>query len=188
MNYLAIDTSSEQLIVVVNADGKVYKEVMEVGKSGHSRLLMPTIDRVLNLAGISVKDLHLVGAVVGPGSFTGIRIGVSTATALCYALNLKRVSVTKFEVIAYNLDKATAIVDAGHGNSYVAECENGKVISTDFVNSSPDKLHGITQPQIDIADALIGAVDFKIANGEFCNVFEPYYMRKSQAEREKDET
>lgn len=190
MNCLAIDTTNAKLTVVLIKDGAVFYREIEVGKSGHSRLLMPTVDEVLKDGSIDVTELDTVAAVVGPGSFTGIRIGVSAATALAYATGARRISVTSFELIAYNRETLIAAVDAGHSNAYCAECKNGEVIKTEFVAADGDRslLEGaIYQPICASHEALAGVVRNKIAKAEYTDVLVPFYMRKSQAEREKDE-
>lgn len=186
MNCLAVDTTSTKLTVVVLKDGETFKREIEVGKSGHSRLLMPTVDAVLLESGLSVCDINVVGAVVGPGSFTGIRIGVSAMTAIAFANCAKRVAVTSFDLISYNCANVLAVVDAGHGNAYCAECENGKTVKAYFASEGIPK--GATvAPRCENWEALAGVVREKAERGEFVDVLAPYYMRKSQAEREKDE-
>lgn len=190
MNCLAIDTTNTRLTVVLLRDNQVIYREIEVGKSGHSALLMPTVDEVLKEGGVDVNELDAVAAVVGPGSFTGIRIGVSAMTAIAFGTGAKRVSLTSFELIAYNRQSVVAAVDAGHGNVYAAECENGKIMSTRFV-SADDKESVINSaefsPICSYHEALAGVVSRKLAGGEYCDVLVPYYMRKSQAERERDE-
>ncbi len=188
MNCLAVDTTSSKLIVILIKGDETIEHVREVGRSGHSSLLMPAVQAVLAEAGLAVSELDSVAVVVGPGSFTGIRIGVAAMTALSFAENLKRISVTSFEPIAYDKQKTLAAVDAGHGNAYVARCENGKVVETLFVTSAEaEGMKAEYCPKCDAADALAAVVRQKAENGEFVSVLEPFYMRKSQAEREKDE-
>lgn len=186
MNCLAIDTTNTKLTVVVIKGGDTICREMEVGKSGHSRLLMPTVDETLKDSGLSIDDIDVVAAVVGPGSFTGIRIGVSAMTAIAFANHSKRIAVTSFELIAYNCAKVLAAVDAGHGNAYCAECEDGEVKKAYFTSDGlPEEAK--TLPNCELSQALAGVVRKKAERGEFVDVLAPYYMRKSQAEREKDE-
>ncbi len=189
MNCLAIDTTNGTLAVVLISGERVYRRHEEVGKSGHSRLLMPYIDEVLKEADMRAEDLDAVAAVVGPGSFTGIRIGVSAMTAIAFATGAKRIAVTSFELIAYSRTTVTAAVDAGHGNVYAAECRDGKVTSARFIEAAENK-NGIADAQYKPACepwiALEQVVRRKIAEADYCEALEPFYMRKSQAEREKD--
>lgn len=189
LNCLAIDTTSTKLTAVVIKDEMTFCREIEVGKSGHSGLLMPTVDSVLKEAGLKANDLSAVCAVVGPGSFTGIRIGVSAMTALAFATGAKRIAVTSFELIAYNCADVTAAVDAGHGNYYAAHCVNSEVVEASFVSAaeaSGTVSKAKLSPDCSYSKALEGVVRKKIADESFVDVLVPYYMRKSQAEREND--
>lgn len=185
MNCIAIDTTSTRLTVALIKGDETYFDEREVGKSGHSSLLMPAVSALIAEHGMSAGDIDTVAAVVGPGSFTGIRIGVAAMTAMAYALGAKRIAVTSFELIAYNRDDVLAAVDAGHGNVYLAHCRGGRVVTTEFAD------HPVEGAQYDIcgdpAQTLAAVVRAKAAAGEYVKVLEPFYMRKSQAEREKDE-
>lgn len=185
MNVLAVDTTSEKLIAALSYKGRRFTSVVDTGKSGHSKNLLPVIDALIREAGADIGETDAVAAVVGPGSFTGIRIGVSALTAISYATGAKRIAVTSFELIAYNRAKITARVDAGHGNLYIAECENGRVISTDFIaardaeNAAEFVDNSLEPPEL----TLCRIAEDKAKGGEFTSVLEPYYMRSSQAER-----
>ena len=169
----------------------MFSYTKEIGKSGHSATLMPSVKAMLDEHEVDVNDIDVIGVVVGPGSFTGIRIGVSAMTALAFATGAKRIAITAFELIAYNRRDCIAGVDAGHGNLYLAECQNGKVVKQSFVeNGQNDSLDAakIDFEPLASVDETLAKVAIRKANGkEFVNVFEPFYMRKSQAEREKDE-
>ena len=87
----------------------------------HSVVLMGEIENALAEAGIDKKDIDVFACAVGPGSFTGIRIGVATVKALAYALGKKVLGVTSFDSLAYNVSdgrKKLAVIDARHGNFY----------------------------------------------------------------------
>ncbi len=191
MNCLVVDTTSKNLAIALLTDSVRDCYVQEVGKSGHSTILLKAIDTVLEKNKVDISQIDTVGVVVGPGSFTGIRIGVSAMSAIAFANCAKRITVTSFDIIAYNRAKVMAAVDAGHGNLYLAECENGVTLQTNFVVAQQaqalDKTSLAFEPCCEYSQALLGVVEKKLANGEFVSVLEPFYMRKSQAEREKDE-
>lgn len=185
MNCIAIDTTSTKLVVALIKGEDIFCCQREVGKTGHSSLMMPMVADMIATHGMTARDIDAVAAVVGPGSFTGIRIGVAAMTALAYALDARRIAVTSFELIAYNRDKVLAAVDAGHGNVYLARCEQGKVKEAYFSEHAAED--AVYEPQGGAAQTLARVVMSKAAAGEFVKVLEPFYMRKSQAEREKDE-
>lgn len=189
MNLLAIDTTSSGLSIALAKGGESYSFTKEIGKSGHSATLMPEIDNMLKSHGLTASDLDVVAVNVGPGSFTGIRIGVSAITAIAFATGAKRVAVTSFELIAHQRGEILAAVEAGHGNLYLAKCLGGNVLSTAFHEASDltDVSNAIFKPLKSVDVALLEVAKSKAENGEFTAVFEPFYMRKSQAEREKDE-
>lgn len=189
MNCIAIDTTDTDLCVALIKGDEIFALKEEIGKSGHSSILMPVVDKMLCEHGVDIQDIDTVAVVVGPGSFTGIRIGISAMTAIAFAQNAKRIAVTSFELIAYNRAKTLAVVDAGHGNLYVADCENGVVSNARFVEADKaSEVKGAVYDTLgDKANTLAQVVIKKTEKGEYVDVFEPFYMRKSQAEREKDE-
>lgn len=183
-----MDTASSLLALALIKGDDVFSLTREVGKSGHSALLLPAIDELLKGHGVTPDMLDTVAVNVGPGSFTGIRIGVSMATSLAFATGAKRIAVTSFDIISYDRGHIIAAVDAGHGNIYAAECDGGETLSTRFVEAgSEETLDGaIYEPMDDAARTLAALVKKKAEKGEFAAVFEPFYMRRSQAEREKE--
>ncbi len=189
MKILAVDTTSTIFTAVLVDGEKTLSTSFEVGKSGHSSLILPTISELMDIADTKSEDLDGVAVVVGPGSFTGIRIGVSAMTAIAYGTGAKRIAVNSFELLAYNRENALCAIDAGHGHTYVAKVEDGKIISTDFVEEKDkDTLPKdmVTTTSCSAVEALDKVVRNKWENGDFVNVFEPYYMRKSQAERNNE--
>ena len=189
MNILAVDTTSSSLIIALIDGEGVHTVSREVGKSGHSSILTPEIKSLMESRGLAPTDLDVVAAVVGPGSFTGIRIGAATVTALSFATGAKRIAITSFELIAYNRGDALTAVDAGHGNLYLAKCKDGKVLSTEFVaaDESGKAINATFDTATDRATTLACVALKKATEGDFVSVIEPFYMRKSQAEREKDD-
>lgn len=189
MNCIAVNTTDSSLSVALIKGDEIFCDSKNIGKSGHSSALMPAVDGILVKHNVDVGELDAIGVVVGPGSFTGIRIGVSAMTAVAFATGAKRIAITAFELIAYNRESVLAGVDAGHGNLYVATCKNGKVEDMRFVEAKDaDTLKGVVfEPLQDSAKTLALVLRDKVERGEFVDVFVPFYMRKSQAEREKDE-
>ncbi len=103
MRILSVDTSAVCASVAVTEDGKILSESSINTGLTHSRTLMPMIDSVLKNGEISLESIDLFACSVGPGSFTGIRIGVAAIKGLCDALGKKCVPVSTLEALAYNL-------------------------------------------------------------------------------------
>lgn len=98
---LNIETATKNCSVSIAKNGKlvVIKELCEQNYS-HAEKLMPFINSCLNKAAIDFNNLNAVAIGKGPGSFTGLRIGVSTAKGLCYALDIPLISVDTLEILA----------------------------------------------------------------------------------------
>jgi len=98
---LNIETATKNCSVSVAKDGKtiVCSELADEGYS-HAEKLHVFIEEVIKKAGISVQDLNAIAVSQGPGSYTGLRIGVSAAKGLCYALNIPLIAVDTLKTLA----------------------------------------------------------------------------------------
>ncbi len=101
MKILAVDTSTRRLNVAVAEDEGERVEVSLNAGQTHSKHLMPMIDTALNLAGLDLAAIDGFAATVGPGSFTGLRIGLSVVKGLASALNKPVAGVSSLEALAY---------------------------------------------------------------------------------------
>lgn len=99
MNILTIDTATDFELISVTASGKTF-EFAENVKMSHSITMFDSIKRILNEASISIKDLSLIGVGIGPGSFTGVRIAVSTARMIAQILNIPLIGITTQDIFA----------------------------------------------------------------------------------------
>ena len=184
MKILVVNTASlEAQLALLCENEKIYKTLDASMK--HSENLLPEIEKLLSSNKIKVKDLDAIAVNVGPGSFTGIRIGVASMTALSYANNAKRVAYKTFELIALKRATCTVSVDAGHGNIYIANCKDGEILDTSFIEAGEnvDLSQAFSDPLIETYLAIDEVVMKKISKNDLVSVFEPFYMRKSQAER-----
>ena len=110
MKILGIDTSTPiGSIALIDGDNLVAEHTLNIVQA-HSSRLMPAIDSVLQWGDITVDDLDGCAVGVGPGSFTGIRIGVATIKSLCYALDKPIAGVSTLEAIAYNLRWTNGVI------------------------------------------------------------------------------
>ncbi len=99
---LAVDTSAKPVSCALAEDGRVLASFYANTGLTHSQTLMPMIENLLNVAEKSVSDLDAVAVNVGPGSFTGVRIGVSAVKGLAFTGNLPCVAVSTLESMAEN--------------------------------------------------------------------------------------
>lgn len=97
---LSIDTATEVCSVVLSCNGKNILCKEQNGTNMHSQILLPYIDEVLQQSGIAKTQLSAIAVSEGPGSYTGLRIGVSTAKGLCYALQIPLIAVPTLMSIA----------------------------------------------------------------------------------------
>lgn len=110
MKILAIDTSSAICSVAILENDKLIDEINLNDGRTHSENLMPLIDEILKRNSLEIKDVEMLSCCVGPGSFTGIRIGVATIKPIAEVLNIKVASCTSLEVLAKNVENEEIIV------------------------------------------------------------------------------
>ncbi len=110
MKNLAIDTSSSICSVAILEDDKLIDEInLDDGRT-HSENLMPLINEILKRNSLDIKNIEMLSCSCGPGSFTGIRIGVATIKPMAEVLNIKVASVTSLEILARSIENAETIV------------------------------------------------------------------------------
>ena len=129
MKILGIDTSTPiGSVALIDDDNLVAEHTLNIVQA-HSARLMPAIDGILKWSDITADDLDGCAVGIGPGSFTGIRIGVATIKSLCYALDKPIVGVSTLEAVAYNLRWTDGIIcpllDARRREVYGAIFEGG---------------------------------------------------------------
>jgi tRNA threonylcarbamoyladenosine biosynthesis protein TsaB len=112
LKVLAIDTSAKVSSVSVVTEDKIISEFNIDTKLTHSQTLMPMLDAALKCANISITDIDAFAVANGPGSFTGLRIGIGAIKGLCYALDKPCVGVSTLKGLAYNLIGYNGIVCA----------------------------------------------------------------------------
>ena len=137
MNYLAVDTSGNHLTVLLSKNGALDCYFSKNIGLKHSVTLMSEIENLLEKTQTSLSEIDVFSVVIGPGSFTGIRIGVATVKALAYAYNKKVLPVTSFEVLAYNSvgKKVLSVIDARHDNFYACGFDGKEVsLSPSFIS------------------------------------------------------
>ena len=195
--FLAIDTSSKYLTVLaVNGEKQILRYLSDCALK-HSVVLMDEVDKALKEAGLAPEECDFFAAVTGPGSFTGIRIGISTVKGFAVATDKPLVSVTAFELLAYNIedDNFYTVIDAAHSHYYACGFDRDKkvILNPSYLSEEEvqklGKLYGFedlplkSYQKLEIEKCLYPAVIKKSA----CTSqrMEALYVRKSQAEENR---
>lgn len=124
MRLLAIETATPAQSVALVEGDRLLAELPCEARGNRGGMLLPTVDRVLKKAGLAVGDIEAVAVSIGPGSFTGLRVGLATAKGLALGAGARLVGVPTLEVLAegYALAEGTicALLDAYRGEVYMA--------------------------------------------------------------------
>jgi len=97
---LNIDTATEQAGVCLSKDGEILAIEETPGQKNHASFIQPAIQRVMQASGSNLSSIDAVAVTAGPGSYTGLRVGLSTAKGLCYALGKPLIMINTLEVMA----------------------------------------------------------------------------------------
>ncbi|MBV8554848.1 MAG: tRNA (adenosine(37)-N6)-threonylcarbamoyltransferase complex dimerization subunit type 1 TsaB [Planctomycetaceae bacterium] len=131
MNILALDTSTDRAaLAVATAAGSIHAATPDP-TSRHGRNLVPAIGAALRAAGLAARDLDLIAVGLGPGSYTGLRVGLTAAKTLAYVAQVPLVGLDSLEAIARNAPAEALRV------SVIADAQRGDVYTADFRRSGP---------------------------------------------------
>jgi len=98
---LHIDTASSSAAVSMAKDGTIIELIENKLLSEHAAFLQPSIKKLLDSAGLAMKDLDAIAVANGPGSYTGLRVGLASAKGLCYALNKPLITIGTLPLMAH---------------------------------------------------------------------------------------
>lgn len=141
MKILSIDTSSNLCAVAVLEDTFLIKENILDDTKNHSEKIMPVIAQTLKEANLELKDIDLIVCDKGPGSFTGIRIGVATVMSFVDSLNLNAIGISSLECLLYNVINYTdarfvcSLIDAKNDNVYFELFEINNNMTTSIISA-----------------------------------------------------
>lgn len=204
MKILAINTSGNLAEVSIKDDKKLTKNKIN---SPYSENIMGTIQQTLKDANLSVSDIDCFGVVTGPGSFTGIRIGMAVVKGLICGLNKKCIAINSFELISYNIKDSDFVVlcDSGNADTYYAIFKDGLVqemgfgtiddikkfaqpkgLKIYFSSAEKEKFFGVDGlTQVDVSPDTLANLTYKLAldnNFVLLEKLSPVYIKLSQAE------
>ncbi len=191
MKILAFETTDAVASVALYLDGEVFETVIETDRR-HAESVLPAADALLCAHGLTTADMDAFAADVGPGSFTGVRIGVCNANALGAAHQKPVIAVDALETLAYPYREETvcALIDARNGNGYGAVYRNGEPIvspcacvNADFMASLPENCRMVGTATEDPKLPSAAAVARIAAGRQGEKEIAPLYLKLSQAER-----
>lgn len=178
MNILSIDTASNLCTVAILENKKLIKELIVDDARNHSEKIMPVIEQVLKESNLTLNDINLIVCDKGPGSFTGIRIGVGTVLAFRDSLNVECVGISSLEALAYNTANdglICTLIDAKNDNVYYGlfDLNNGaykQIGNFDFKNIEEviSLLQQYSSPITFVGDGAIVNKDLIINNIDNC--------------------
>ena len=230
MKILGFDSSGMVASVAIVEDDILVAEYSVNYKKTHSQTLLPMFDEVVRMTELDPESIDAIAVAAGPGSFTGLRIGMSTVKGLGLALDKPVIAVPTCHALAFNLwgsDKLICpILDARRSQVYTAlyEFENGEMITlkeqeamdigdlTDIINTMErdvifvgdgipvfkERIKENVIKNVSVAPAhlnrqragsvaALGLIYMKEGKAESADDVKPVYLRKSQAEREREE-
>lgn len=126
---LGIETTTNICSVALWDGQQLWQEVTETARS-HSKTLLPMIETLLQKTGLTMANMGVIACTRGPGSFTGVRIGVGVAKGLAFGQDIDIFPVSPLQAIAYrcmksdNAQQVTALMDARMGELYAADYRN----------------------------------------------------------------
>lgn len=227
MKILAVDTSSSVAAVAIMDERELLGEFILNHKKTHSQKLIPMIDMIMKNLELCPENIDVYAASSGPGSFTGLRIGVTTIKSMAFAVKKPVVSVPALDALAYNVPNTEALVcpmmDARNNQVYTAlyKLEKGRQANiTEYMGLPVEELvriiRGKNSDVLFVGDGVLLHRDYlkselgprchfppqyllqqrassvaqlamlRAAEGKLESCFDmvPFYLRKSQAERE----
>lgn len=183
MNILAIDTSTDKIVLALRKGDANFFYVGEEGCKKHNAILLENVDSLLEQGNVQLKDIDVFCAVVGPGSFTGIRIGVATINAFAMSTGGKIVEVTSLEQNDNGNDKLI-LLDCKHGNYYALKIVNGE---KEYLETNEEEVKSINLPKEYVIysspEKIVEQCVKKVKAGAFVSQAKPFYLKKSSAER-----
>lgn len=190
MKILALETSAKAVSAAVTEDGRVLASGFQDTGLTHSRTLMPIVEHILKNADLTMADIGAVAVAVGPGSFTGIRIGVSAAKGLAFAASIPAVGVSTLAAMARNAAFADGLVvcamDARRNQVYNAlfEARDGRLtrLTPDRavgLDELSEELRGDPRPKIVVGDGGGLCAEALTAAGVACRLAPPHLVMQS---------
>ncbi len=192
MRILALETSAKAVSAAVTEDGRLLASAYQATGLTHSRTLMPMVEAMLANAELSLSECDAVAVARGPGSFTGIRIGVAAAKGLAFGADKPVVGVSTLEAMAWNVafadGRVVCAMDARRGQIYnaVFQARGGTLsrLCPDRAISLEElaaELAGNQEPSLLVGDGAELSLHYLTAHGISCRLAPPHLVMQCAA-------
>lgn len=201
---LFLDSSDKRIIISILKDLEIIKEIIEDNDNNLSKRFLPLIDSALTDTDLTLQDINKIFIVTGPGSFTGVRIGVDIAKVMAYSLNIEIIPISELELLSTTdtkKDFVVSYIDARRGYVYAGMYDNNlnsilkdEYISLEKLNnkirrhtsfdrvsyvSYYDNIEGTSFPKIDVTKIVKKHIEDKSINP---HEIVPNYLKRTEAE------
>lgn len=193
MKILGVESATARAGVAIGVDGVVIASTQVTRGPRHAEILVPSVQFVCGQSGIALDEIDAIAVDIGPGLFTGLRVGIATANGLAQALGLPMIGVTSLDLIAHTMRYAASelvvVIDARRSEVYSARYgvadETVHCLSQATVGPLDDVLAGLGPARL--VDDLLPSVEALVevaATREPVDASKiaPLYLRKSDAE------
>ena len=197
MKYLFINTATTNLVVAILINGKIVYCYDNNDDKDTSSKIMPVLDEAFKNAAITIRDIDKIFVVNGPGSFTGIRVGLTIVKTIGYSLDIPVVPISSLEVMASGSDTdSMCLIDARRGYVYAGSYDKDLNSLTDDsytllsnLDISKFKLISYDSFDFDVCKPIIDVVKIisKHENDEGVNphMLNPKYLKLTEAEEKR---
>ena len=184
MKVLYIDTTTPDLVVAVVRENSIDDFSRKNMGTRHSETLCQCVDDALKACKLTFADIDAYACAIGPGSFTGIRIGIATVKGYALAVPKPFIAVNSLEAIARSTTcgaKQCAVIDAGNGY-YFADYASGILPTLVSYDDERATVAGRCDGGASCLDGAAQIIRRKFAGRQFDSALSPLYIRRSQAE------
>ncbi|MGB2079404.1 MAG: tRNA (adenosine(37)-N6)-threonylcarbamoyltransferase complex dimerization subunit type 1 TsaB [Vibrio sp.] len=155
---LALDTSTENCSVALRIDDQIYTQ-SEVAPRDHTKKILPMVDSILKQAGLKLADLDAIAFGQGPGSFTGVRIGIGIAQGLAFGANVPLIGISTLKAMAqgsyrcHQAEQVATAIDARMGEVYWAQYQRQNDGDWQGVSFEIETEHNLASEQTEVVIA-----------------------------------
>jgi len=202
MSLLVIDSSSEHGVVALMHSS--YKKIIELpAGTKHNEELLLAVENILQDAKININQVKNLAVITGPGSFTGIRVGIATIKAFAMVGNQNVLGATVFDVFKDHIKNGVMLIKCTNTSYYYAKFKNSLVVEANvinlnamqsllkgkvFITSNEQNEELLAYKNIETinnyAEIVVAYFEKQVLQGAAGNSLEPYYLALSRAEKQ----